>query len=580
MKMQWNLDTIYKGFDDNRYKNDVNELKKMIEDYQVWVDGLDANSSAREQVVHYVNFTNKLHSLAEKLAVYAELRLAANSSDEEALKNYELIQNELINLASPESIVRKWIGALNNLDEITENEPLLLAYKDFLQKIKGQTAYLLSEAEESLLSLMKTTGSSAWGKLFELLSSKLLIAFEKNGKKENQPLSVIRGMAQDADPKIRKDAYEAELAAYSQIEDSIAAALNAIKGEVIQTAKRRGYQSPLDMTLHQTRMKAQTLDAMWQAINESLPDFRRYLKHKSALLGHDGPLPFYDLFAPISASKTSYTLDDAQHFIVTNFKQFSQELADLAQMAFEKGWIDAEPRQGKVGGAFCAGIHSIGESRILTNFTGKLGDLITLGHELGHAFHGWCLREESPIHTEYPMPLAETASIFCETIIAKAVMKNADKEEQVTILENSITDATQSIVDIYSRFLFETTLFEKRKEGSLSSKRLQELMLDAQIKAYGDGLDSKSLHPYMWACKPHYYSADLNFYNFPYAFGLLFALGLYAIYQKKGTDFVEDYTKLLRFTGKGDIETVALSAGIDVTKIDFWRNSLKTVKEN
>jgi pepF/M3 family oligoendopeptidase len=578
--MTWNLDNVYKGYDDATYQKDLNTLENLLQDYSEWTTKLKASNAVKEQLQRYIAFNNEIRDLAEQLAVYSELRLAVNSSDEKALQQYELIQNEFTAVSGPEAAARKWIGAIDNLAEILSADPLLTAHKDYLMEIKNQNQYLLSEAEEGLLSVIKTTGSSAWNKLFELLTSKLLIPFQKDGKEENLPLSVIRGMAQDADPKTRKTAYEAELAAYPAIEDSLAAALNAIKGEVIQVAKRRGYKSPLEMTLKQTRLLPETLDAMLQAIKESLPDFERFLLHKSKILGHKGALPFYDLFAPVGSSKDSYSVADAQDFIVSNFAQFSAELADMAQKAFSEGWIDAEPRQGKVGGAFCAGIHRIGESRILSNFTGKLGDVITLGHELGHAFHGWCLRSESAIHADYPMPLAETASIFCETIIANAALKNAETSEQIAILENSLSDATQSIVDIYSRFLFESTLFESRLEGSVSPRRLKELMLDAQKKAYGKGLDADILHPYMWACKPHYYSADLNFYNFPYAFGLLFALGLYAIYREKGANFVEDYTKLLRYTGKGSIETVAQSAGIDITDVQFWRESLKTIKGN
>lgn len=203
-----------------------------------------------------------------------------------------------------------------------------------------------------------------------------------------------------------------------------------------------------------------------------------------------------------------------------------------------------------------------------------------MAHELGHGFHGECLKNESILNSNYPMPIAETASTFCETIIKKAAIKDATEKEALSILETEISDCTQVIVDIYSRFLFEKSVFEKRKESALTVERIKELMLNAQKEAYGDGLDENYLHPYMWAWKPHYYDANYNYYNFPYAFGLLFAKGLYAEYLKKGSDFVGEYERLLSITGKNKIADITKEVGIDIHDKEFWKNSLKTIEED
>ena len=276
----------------------------------------------------------------------------------------------------------------------------------------------------------------------------------------------------------------------------------------------------------------------------------------------------------------NFTYDEASKFIVKNFKSFSDDLANFAQKAINNDWIDVEPREGKVGGAFCAGIHTLGESRILLNFGGSFGDVVTMAHELGHGFHGECLKNESILNSNYPMPIAETASTFCETIIKKAAIKDATEKEALSILETEISDCTQVIVDIYSRFLFEKSVFEERKESALTVERIKELMLNAQKEAYGDGLDENYLHPYMWAWKPHYYDANYNYYNFPYAFGLLFAKGLYAEYLKKGSDFVGEYERLLSITGKNKIADITKEVGIDIHDKEFWKNSLKTIEED
>ena len=275
-----------------------------------------------------------------------------------------------------------------------------------------------------------------------------------------------------------------------------------------------------------------------------------------------------------------YSYEEGKAFVVKQFNSFDKELGEYAKKAMDNCWIDVLPKEGKVGGAFCCAVHSVGESRVLLNYGDNFGDTITMAHELGHGYHGECLKNESILNTNYPMPLAETASNFCETIVKKAAIKEGNKEEAFAILETEISDATQVIVDIYSRYLFETAVFENRQDSPLTVEQIKGLMVDAQKEAYGEGLDPEYLHPYMWTWKSHYYYADANFYNFPYAFGLLFAKGLYAQYLKDKESFPGKYKKLLSVTGKMKIEDVTRTIGIDVSKLEFWRDSLKIVAED
>jgi len=304
------------------------------------------------------------------------------------------------------------------------------------------------------------------------------------------------------------------------------------------------------------------------------------MRKKASMLGHEGGLPVYDMAAPMGGTDKEYTFDEARDFIVEKFGSFSDELGNFALNAFNEKWIDAKMREGKVGGAFCANLHGIKESRIMSNFAGAFSDVTTLAHELGHGYHGDCLKNATNMNSEYPMPLAETASIFCETIVMNAALETATPDEAISIVEHSLQEASAVIVDILSRYIFETELFEKRKEASLSVDELKDAMLRAQKEAYGDGLDHDNLHPYMWACKPHYYEAGMNFYNFPYAFGLLFAKGLYARYLEEGDDFVSKYKSLLFETGKNDIRGVLATVGVDSSDINFWRGSLDIIKKD
>ena len=427
-----------------------------------------------------------------------------------------------------------------------------------------------------MIAKFSISGGDGWEQLFEAMTS----GVEGEFKGEKVTLSEIRNMAYDADAAVRKEAYETELKMYDTIKEPIAFALNNIKQQVLTETSLRGFESPLAQTLEASRMSRQTLDALLEAIREYLPQFRAYLKHKASLLGHENGLPFYDLFAPIGESSRRFTIEESKEFLLENFKGFSEDLAQMTKEAYENNYIDFLPRKGKVGGAFCSNLPFIKQSRILTNFSGSLSDVVTIAHELGHAYHGLHIENHRVLNQEYSMPVAETASTFNENIVMNTVISEASDAEKVALLESQLQDTTQIIVDIYSRYLFESAVFENREKSFMFSKDLEQLMLDAQKEAYGDGLDPDAMHPYMWACKPHYYSSGLSFYNFPYAFGGLFSKGLYAIYQEQPEGFVEKYQELLRATTVTSAEDTAKVLGVDVTDSAFWKKALAQVADN
>ena len=366
---------------------------------------------------------------------------------------------------------------------------------------------------------------------------------------------------------------------YEKIRDSVCFSLNNIKSQVNTISELRGYASPLEMTLLRSDMKPETLDALFAAIKEYLPKFREYLKFKGKLLGSDQGLAWYDMFAPIGESNLKFTVEEAKDFLLELFSNFSSDLADMVAEAFDDAWIDFYPRKGKVGGAFCQNLPFLKQSRVLTNFDGSLSSVVTLAHELGHAYHGLHIQDHLPLNTDYSMQVAETASTFNENIVMDAIITKASDKEKIALIESQLQDFTQIIVDIYSRFLFEKTVFERRKTEFLFPDDLCKIMLDAQKEAYGDGLIESTLHPYMWLCKPHYYDAAYNYYNYPYAFGGLFAKGLYEQYKKEGKDFVPKYQALLHATTISSSEDVAMMAGVDITKPDFWRQSLQAIAD-
>ena len=581
MNLNWSLKELYTSFNSEEFLEDMECLTEVIDEINKWTEIIVKDTDcAKVKLEGYVERFSVLADLITKIGSFIELSISVNTKDDEALKYSDILEKKLTKIVEAETKLNKWISSIENIDEVIKDSILLKDHEFILKEVVEKSKYLLTDREEAIIANMQNTGSNAWGKLKDNLISTHKVEINEDGKIKEYPLTVVLNMAYDKDEKVRKRAYEAEIASYTKIEEGVAAALNGIKGEVLTICEFRGYKSPLEQTLINSRMDEESLNVMLEAMKESMPKFREYLKRKAEILGHKNGLPFYDMYAPIVESDMEFDYEKGKKFVVDKFRTFSDNLANFAQKAMNNNWIDVMPKEGKVGGAFCAGIHYLGESRILLNYGNSFSDVVTMAHELGHGFHGECLKDESVLNTEYPMPIAETASTFCETIVKKAAIKEADKITALAILESEISDCNQVIVDIYSRFLFEKSVFEARKESALTVDQIKKLMLDAQREAYGDGLDPEYLHPYMWTWKPHYYYANSNFYNFPYAFGLLFAKGLYAEYLKKGSEFSSEYENLLSITGKHNIADITKEVGIDIHNKEFWKSSLRTIEED
>lgn len=568
MSTEWSLKEIYPSFESEEFQRDFERFSNFREVF----NGLTLEDNL-ESIKAAIATLEEFSVLSSRLGNYINLTLTANTTDETANKYRTLFGNAYAALNSAYTKVYKFIGSVET--DITADENLK-DYEFYFAEAKQQYKHLLSDELEDVIAKFSISGGDGWEQLFEAMTS----GVEGEFKGEKVTLSEIRNMAYDADAAVRKEAYETELKMYDTIKEPIAFALNNIKQQVLTETSLRGFESPLAQTLEASRMSRKTLDALLEAIREYLPQFRAYLKHKAALLGHENGLPFYDLFAPIGESSRRFTIEESKEFLLENFKGFSEDLAEMTKEAYENNYIDFLPRKGKVGGAFCSNLPFIKQSRILTNFSGSLSDVVTIAHELGHAYHGLHIENHRVLNQEYSMPVAETASTFNENIVMNTVISEASDAEKVALLESQLQDTTQIIVDIYSRYLFESAVFENREKSFMFSKDLEQLMLDAQKEAYGDGLDPDAMHPYMWACKPHYYSSGLSFYNFPYAFGGLFSKGLYAIYQEQPEGFVEKYQELLRATTVTSAEDTAKVLGVDVEDSAFWKKALAQVADN
>ncbi len=573
MNEVWDLSPIYKGFDDTAWQADFEALERKVSALAEFAGELGSMESV-EGLCRGIALQEDLEALVGKLAGYASLRQSANTRDPEAGSQMGRIMGLVSGCAAPEAAWRSWAAALPELMELVRGDEYLADYEFFFANLSDSSRYLLAGQGEEIMAKMSLSGGDAWSELQQYLTSTVPVSY--NGGITNLP--TIRNLAYDPDPQVRKSAYEAELKCYERIADPVAYALNSIKLETISDCQLRGYESPLERTLKRAHLKRETLDAMLGAMDEYLPKFWQYLKAKGKALGHENGLPWYDLFAPMGKSSTKFTAQEARDYLVHLFTDFDGELADMVATAFDNAWIDFYPRDGKAGGAFCAGVECLGESRILTNFDGLFTDVVTLAHELGHAFHNLCIRDHRVLNHGYSMPVAETASTFNECVVmASAIGKAQDKEEKLALIESQLQDATQIICDIYSRYRFETAVFANREQKFMNADALCAFMTEAQKQSYGDGLDANTLHPYMWVCKSHYYGP--TFYNFPYAFGGLFARGLYAQYEKEGAAFVPKYKRLLYTTPVATAEETAAVAGIDLTDKAFWRSALQTISD-
>lgn len=571
MKTNWDLTVFYKDFDDPEFKDDLARLPKEIDAFTAAI-AAPAEDEVRK-LVSLVHQEEALSCLFERLSMMIELNFAVDANNKPANAALAPLMRAYMDSSLAANAFSRYLASLDNLDAIIDADDELKARAFALREAAEDAKHQLPEALEKPVLKMQLSGGEAFSQLRDKLDATLLVDYD--GKQI--PLSAVRALAYDGDADTRRRAYEAELASYKKIELPMSFCLNNLKAEGETIAALKGYKGVLDMALAHSRMDEKTLEAMWTAIREALPEVREYFKAKGRLLGHENGLPFYDLFAPVGQSTRTYTVEEARALLLDLFGKFCPEMGEMMRTAFDEGWIDMFPREGKSGGAFCSGYYAKNISRVMTNFAGSASDVSTLAHELGHAFNNRMLHHKPIMMTETPMPLAETASTFNETLLISQLLKTATPEEELTLLDSCLTEQTQTMVDIYSRFLFEQKVVAAQADHALDVDELKETMLWAQEQSYGDGLDPEYRHPYMWACKSHYYSTGVHFYNFPYAFGGLFARGLYARYEKEGEAFVPVYCDLLSRFGSDTIANVTASVGIDVTTPDFWREAVESV---
>ncbi|MGB2894795.1 MAG: M3 family oligoendopeptidase [Anaerolineales bacterium] len=588
----WDLSNIYPSLESNEVDSAVEDLRERIKRLDQFLEkekisrkGEMPSSIERTAMLvsEYLQMTNDILALSGTIGAFFHGYISTDSFNTLAKRKESAFERITVQIDRQEVLFRGWFGEVikqgTDLGSLIIANPALKDHDFFLQETVEQSKYLMSDEEEALASELSLSGASAWQKLQGTVTSQISVLFEREGVVEDVPMAALQNIRKyDPDESTRRRAFEAEIKAWESLREPLAACMNGVKGTVLTLNQRRGREDALHEVLDQTRIDRETLQAMLGVMKESFPTFRSYYKAKAKRIGKDA-LAWWDLFAPVGGSERRFTFEEARISIVDSFGGFSPRLAAFTQKAFDQRWIDAEPRKGKRGGAFCMDIPLVEESRILANYDGSLDQLSTLAHELGHAFHNECQWGLTDLQRITPMTLAETASIFNETLISESALEQAQSvEDELLILETFLVGASGVIVDIYSRYLFESEVFDKRSGAELSADDFCEIMLRCQAETFADGLDEQYRHPYMWAWKPHYYSPSRSFYNFPYAFGQLFGLGLFALYQERGDDFIPDYESLLRNTGMGNAADLAAQFNIDLHSPAFWKSSMEVIE--
>ncbi len=575
---RWETESIYEYFNAIGHVHDKTELENKILLFQEMAEDEETRTEdPRGWLKDCIQLYNEALDLYENLGSYAYMCYSTNTEDTAAVSEINFLEYAVMPLRRAEPVFRNALKEIEEaLPSLMEQEPELAQYQFFFQEQLELQEKQMTPEEEEVAADLARSGGDAWERLQESVSSSLQVTWDSETG-EKKTVTQLRSLARDPNRKVRKKAWRKELGAWKSMGIPLASALNGVKGTAITLNQRRGWERILDRSIHQSRITQTILDSLIHAIEESLPGFQEYLQKKAGLLGQD-KLSFYDLYAPVADRQKNWTFQEARNFIIEQFAGFSHELADFTCRVFNEGWIDAEPHTGKVGGAYCISLPGNKESRILCNFDGTFSSVTTLAHELGHAYHNHILRDAPAIHRQFPMTLAETASTFAETIIINAAMQKTDNpEEKKALLEDYLQDSTHVIVDILSRFLFERAMLWYRRERELSEKELCQLMLQAQKAAYGPALDERELHPYMWAVKGHYYSTELAFYNYPYAFGQLFALSLYSRFEEDGKAFADTYKEILLRTGLQSAASLGQEIGTDLEDPDFWRSGIASI---
>ena len=582
LSLTWDLDSIYAGGSQSaQFQAELEGLEQKLVEMDQLLQSSGHGQSKQTVIVSLTELVQHILLALRQSDSFVGCLLAQNVSDGKALALNDRVK----------TLSAKFNGLLTSYDELlaslSNSEWQSLLELDSLKDISFQLEERrllmkekLSPAQEALVEDLAIDGYHGWGDFYNTIVGRAKFkAVSADGSVALLSAGQMQNRLSEPDRTVREAAFAEWEKVWSEQAELCAEVINRISGFRLKLYHKRNWQSALKEPLQMCRMSEKTLHAMWDAVVEGKKLLLPYLERKASLLGVE-KLDWHDVEAPLGKAARFVPYEEAAGFIVGQFKGFSSDLAEFANMAINKRWIEAEDRSGKRPGGFCTSLPKSGETRIFMTYSGSASNISTLAHELGHAYHQHVMNDLPPLAQEYAMNVAETASTFAELIVSDGAYKAAiDKEEKLGLLEDKIQRAVAFYMNIHARFLFETRFYERRTQGIVSAEEINELMEEAQREAYCKMLGE--LHPHFWASKLHFYLTDVPFYNFPYTFGYLFSAGIYAIAQKEGEAFASQYVALLRDTGSLTVEDLAKKhLQVDLEQKQFWRSAVELVEQD
>lgn len=584
----WDLTSLAAAPTSPEFRSQLEQYKSRLVKCATLTDKLPCVNSQADNVSQWVKIVSEYEQLdaeANEWKALAECYAAADAEN----KSYQKLLAELSTLTPfREQIATNLEFAFKQASDadfasFIAASPELQKIEYFLATRRKNAALRLPKDQEMLAADLGVDGIHAWGRLYDRISGALKVQVPEKGKLVTRSPSQVQ--FDSPQRQVRENNFYAADAAWATISETCADAINHIAGTRLTLYRNVGLADHLEAPLRHNHMSRETLDAMWSTISAGKDVLKDYLLKKAQLMGLDR-LAWYDLTAPLPqlpgmGSVDELTYDEACEQIIEAFDQFSPDFGEFAKMALSQNWIEAENREGKHQGGFCTTLPVARQSRIFMTFTNSADSMSTLAHELGHAYHSWVLRDQPVFLQDYPMNLAETASTFAEAVLGDQRYSRARSEyERLQMLDGMLGDSVAFLMNIHARFLFEDTFHRERLKGELTAEQLNALMETAQRTAYLDSLADGGWNPRFWVSKLHFYITGLPFYNFPYTFGYLLSLGVFAVGQDSGGEFAETYRKLLIATGCKDAEDAVRSTlGFDLKKPDFWNKSLAIIAD-
>lgn len=577
-QMNWNLDRIFHGGSkSHQFLKHLTELEILIQNLEKSVASFRAPITTDEaaNLNKLVEHIGEIRVNLTQANSFIICLISQNTNDQDAVVLRGKVAQLESNFEKELSNVKLILANTNqeSWDRLIKTKEIE-TFRFVLNEWRDHTNKHASEEEQNLIADLMADGYHAWGHFYKALVGSIKLNVQVDGQVKNLSVGQAINLRSHPNEKVRKEAHYSLESIWEEKEELFAKILNHIAGFRIQVYKNSGVKSVLETPLKENRMKEETLKAMWKVISKHKKPFSNYLERKAEMMGDTG-MKAYNFWAPVNTSNQKIQYDEAVLLITEHFSEFGTELEGFVKQAFQNAWIEAEDRANKSAVPFCAAFPLTGESRVFMTFGGTFLNVLTLVHELGHAFHNYAMKSVNGVNKRYPMSVAETASTFAEMIIFDAAMKKtSSKEEKLMILDQKLKRSVMNFMNIHSRFLFEQRFYEERKKGIVSSKRINQLMEDAIHEAYDGSLEQPSTYSWVWT--PHYYITQLPFYNFPYTFGYLFALGIFAKAKETGKEFEKDYLNLLRDSGCMTVEDLVMKhLGADITSEEFWGKGME-----